>query len=183
MGDYTETIDVQRALSLFIKLARCHNAVSERARRNISQHGFSVSEFAVLELLYHKGPAPLGEIADRVLLTTGSMTYVIDQLVKSGVVERVACPRDRRRWFAALTPMGQDRIAAAFPDHAREILETMAALSPAEQETLGDLLRKLGVETARGQPGSPADAASKKLAPRRETAELEATCLAQADTP
>ena len=110
--------DTRRALRLFVVLMRCTNAVSEQSRQDIVRAGLSTSEFAVLELLYHKGPTPLGAVAAQVLLTSGSMTYVIDQLEKQGLVMRVACPKDRRRLHAALTDAGQAKIAALFPGHA-----------------------------------------------------------------
>ena len=135
----------QRALRLFVVLMRCSNAVAEQTRRDIAQYDLSASEFAVLELLYHKGPTLLGVIAERVLLTSGSMTYVIDQLEKQGLVQRIACPTDRRRIHADLTEAGRAKIAAIFPGHAERIRQAMAALSPQEQEEAIRLLKQLGL--------------------------------------
>ncbi|HEV2471559.1 MAG TPA: MarR family transcriptional regulator [Chthonomonadales bacterium] len=136
--------DAARALRLFVILTRSCSSVAELARRDIARHGLSPSEFAVLELLYHKGPTPLGAVADRVLLTSGSITYVIDQLEQQGLVRRVACPTDRRSLFADLTENGRQRIAASFPSHAACIQQALSALSPEEQETVAALLKRLG---------------------------------------
>src|SRR5258708_5610459 len=111
--------ETQRALRLFVILARSANSVSEQAHRNILKHGLKPSEFAVLELLYHKGPTPLGTVAERILLTTGSITHVVDQLEKKGLVRRVPDPKDRRVLHADLTEAGREKIAGIFPDHAR----------------------------------------------------------------
>src|SRR3954463_15287957 len=115
MDNYTP--EERRALKLFVVLARAAASVGEHARQDILRHGLSVSEFAVLELLLHKGPQPLGEIAGRILLATGSVTYVIDQLEKQGLVVRRACPTDRRVTFADLTDEGRERIDSIFPGH------------------------------------------------------------------
>ena len=136
--------EARRALKLFVVLARAAASVGEHARQDIVRHDLSVSEFGVLELLLHKGPQPQGEIADRILLTTGSVTYVIDQLVKQGLVERQTCPTDRRVIFAALTAAGRDRIAAIFPEHIHRIVRAVAGLTPTEQEATAALLKKLG---------------------------------------
>lgn len=137
--------DTQRALHLFVILMRCCNSVSEQARKDIAQYDLSVSEFAVLELLYHKGRTPLGCIAEQVLLTSGSMTYVIDQLEKQGLVKRVHCPEDRRKLYAELTESGHTKIAAIFPGHAERLRQVMAALTPQEQATALKLLKQLGL--------------------------------------
>ena len=54
-----------RALHLFVVLARCCNSVSDQARQDIARYDLSGSEFAVLELLHHKGPTPLGPSPSR----------------------------------------------------------------------------------------------------------------------
>ena len=147
--------DSRRALKLFVVLARAAASVGEHARQDIVRHDLSVSEFGVLELLLHKGPQPQGEIADRILLTTGSVTYVIDQLVKKGLVERQTCPTDRRVIFAALTAAGRDRIAAIFPAHIHRIVQAVAGLNPTEQKAATDLLKKLGKSAEATERYSP----------------------------
>ena len=144
--------DTQRALRLFVVLMRCTNAVGEQARQDILRSELSTTEFAVLELLYHKGPTPLGAVASQVLLTSGSMTYVIDQLEKQGLVTRVACPKDRRKLHAVLTDAGQAKIAAIFPDHAACITQAVSVLSPDEQDELTRLLKKLGLSQRDAKP-------------------------------
>lgn len=137
--------ETERALRLFIALTRSCSSVTEHSRRDIVRHGLKPSEFAVLELLYHKGPIPLGGVAERLLLATGSVTHVIDQLEKQDLVKRVACPRDRRVLYADLTEKGRALIADIFPPHAARIRQAVAGLSPEEQEAATALLKKLGL--------------------------------------
>ena len=134
----------RRALKLFVVLSRACASVGDRARKDILRHDLSVSEFGVLELLWHKGRQPLGEVAERILLTTGSVTGIIDQLVKKGLVERKSCHSDRRVIFADLTPAGKIRISSIFPEHAACIAQAVAGLSAEEQEVAITLLKKLG---------------------------------------
>lgn len=137
--------DTQRTLHLFTVLMRCTQAVAAHARQDISRHGLTPSEFGVLELLYHKGATPLGAISERILLTSGSITHVIDTLERKQLVCRVACPKDRRVLYADLTETGARLIADAFPAHAERIRHALAGLNPGEQETLAALARRLGL--------------------------------------
>src|SRR5438105_241711 len=122
-------LETGRALRLFVVLTRCFSSVSEHARRDIARHKLSVSEFGTLELLYHKGPQPLGEVAERILLTTGSVTYVMDQLERQGLAQRVACPTDRRVYYAELTAAGQALMESLFPEHAECLRKAVAGLT------------------------------------------------------
>jgi MarR family 2-MHQ and catechol resistance regulon transcriptional repressor len=104
----------------------------------------SLGQFAVLEALYHVGPLCLGDLARRILTSSGNLTLVIDNLEKQGLVKRQQEGRDKRFVLATITPLGRRLIARIFPSHALRITEVMGRLTPPEQEKLGDLCRKLG---------------------------------------
>lgn len=136
-------------LQLFRVLSRAYLAVADRDRRNIRSYGFNPTEFAVLELLYHKGPHPLQEIGEKILITSGSITYVINKLETKGLVAREASAHDRRVAYAALTPQGRQLIAGLFPRHAENIGHILAGLDAAEKQTAIGLLKKLGFHARR----------------------------------
>ncbi|MCS6776081.1 MAG: MarR family transcriptional regulator [Chloroherpetonaceae bacterium] len=138
-------METERALHLFRVLARCARSVMEHARQDIVAQGMKPTEFAVMELLYHRGPTPLGDIARRILLTTGGVTHVIDQLEKRQWIRRVPCEKDRRVLFAELTEAGRQKMDALFPAHAERIVRAVSALDPTEQLMAIQLLRKLGL--------------------------------------
>ena len=136
------------ALKLFVVLARAHTAVDDQMALSMSQLGLTNTEFAILEVLHHKGPLLLGEIQRKILVTSGGITYLVDRLTEKGLVKREECPSDRRARYAVLTPAGDALIRRIFPDHARRIAEAMSGLTPAEQDTATRLLRKLGLAAA-----------------------------------
>ena len=134
----------ERALHAYIKLARASNNAMAYARGGLETSGLSYSQFAVLEALYHIGPLHLGELARRILKSSGNITLVIDNLQKRGLVKRQQQGNDKRFFLATITPVGRKLIAKIFPNHARQIVEIMGRLTLAEQEELGRLCRKLG---------------------------------------
>jgi len=132
------------ALELWVVLARATDAVSRHARADIARHGLADAEFGVLEVLRHKGPLPVCQVQRRILLQSGSTTYVVDKLVRRGLVRRTPNPKDRRGTILALTPAGRRLIARIFPEHARAIRRAMAALSPADLKRAASLVRRVG---------------------------------------
>ena len=97
---------------------RTAGSIHEHLRRQVEAHGLTLTEFGVLEALFHKGPLTHGDIADRVLLASSSMTYVIDKLEERGLLRRRQSEEDRRVKLAELTPEGETKIEAAFSEHA-----------------------------------------------------------------
>ncbi|MED4971745.1 MarR family transcriptional regulator [Geobacillus sp. G4] len=135
---------LQQSLKLFIVLSRAYRSVSDQVNKSIQAFGVNPTEFAVLELLYHKGDQPLQQIGEKILLASGSITYVIDKLENKGLIIRRACERDRRVTYASITDSGRRFIQRVFPEHAETIHETVAALTPEEKEQAIALLKKLG---------------------------------------
>src|SRR6266700_2280702 len=117
----SDTLQTETSLELFVVLSRAYNWVNAHAIRDIRCHGLNPTEFGILELLYHKGPLPLQQIGEKVLISSGHITYAIDKLEQKQLLERQPSPRDRRVIFAALTTQGCALLAAIFPQHAEAI--------------------------------------------------------------
>lgn len=138
----------ERALKLFVVLTRASNSIHRRLMSTIDLHDLTLTEFGILEALYHKGPLLLGDVQRKILLSSGGVTYTVDRLAEKGLVERRECPSDRRARYAALTPKGEALISEIFPEHADRIEETMSVLSAREQTELIEQLRRLGLSAA-----------------------------------
>ncbi|WP_213422350.1 MarR family winged helix-turn-helix transcriptional regulator [Bhargavaea massiliensis] len=135
----------EQSLKLFVVLSRAHKVISEKANRLFAEYGLNPTEFAVLELLYHKGSQPIQKIGSKILLASGSMTYVIDKLQKRGYLERTICDTDRRVTFVDITTEGRKLLDEIFPVHEESLHGLMEALSPEEKATAIELLKKLGL--------------------------------------
>lgn len=134
---------------LYLLFWKSFRAVEEHDRRSICALGFpALTDFAVLEVLRAKGPLPVNTIGRRVMLTSGSITTAVDRAEQRGLVKRVPCPEDRRIIHVHLTPAGRRTIDAALKVHFRRLAEAFAVLTPEEQETFANLLRKVGHHAA-----------------------------------
>ncbi|HEY4932198.1 MAG TPA: MarR family transcriptional regulator [Terriglobales bacterium] len=134
------------ALATYVRLMRAAHAARTHAARHLGGTRITLTQFAVLEALYHLGPMSLSDIAQKVLTTGGNLTMVVGNLEKEGLAHRQKCPEDRRMLIVVLTAKGKALLRKLFPEHAAAITEFIGALSPAEQEQLGLLCRKLGTQ-------------------------------------
>jgi MarR family 2-MHQ and catechol resistance regulon transcriptional repressor len=145
------------ALKLWVVLARAFDAVDRHSRASIARFGLGTTEFGVLEVLYHKGELPVCEVQRRILVQSSSTTYVVDKLVKRGLVRRRASRRDRRVSLLALTAAGRRLIGRLFPPHARVIRRAVRALAPRDQAQAARLLLTLGTGAAAHLPDTGAN--------------------------
>ncbi len=134
-----------KALDAYIKLVRASNTVISRVGKTRAMHKLTVSQFGILEALFHLGPLNQRELALKILKSGPNITTVIDNLERAGLVRRERNTEDRRSYTVSLTGEGQELIGRAFPDHVQAIVEAMNKLSPDEQDELARLCRKLGL--------------------------------------
>ena len=134
----------RRTLDTFIKLTRCTNSVLGELSARQTTGDLTASQFAVLETLYHIGSMTQGEVSSKVLKSTSNLTTVIDNLERDGYVRRERDTEDRRVIHVHLTEAGTSKIEVVLPNHVGALVEIFSVLSPAEQESLGELCKKLG---------------------------------------
>lgn len=141
---YKGTREEIRAINAYIKLQRSAESASARATRHLAAAGLTFSQYGVLDILFHLGPLPLGQIAEKILKSEGNMTTVVDNLERRGLVRRERNEKDRRVVTLSLTEAGLHVIEEVLPQHIQAIVEEMSIFTPEEQELLDRLCRKLG---------------------------------------
>jgi MarR family 2-MHQ and catechol resistance regulon transcriptional repressor len=136
-------------IHLWLVLWKAYDAVREHADRHIHSLGLGFSDFGVLEVLLHKGPMPVNALGDKIRLTSGSITTLVDRLEKKGLVERRDDKSDRRARVVHLTAAGRKLIGCAFADHEAAMEKATAGLSATEKAEAAELLKKLGKAAVR----------------------------------
>jgi MarR family 2-MHQ and catechol resistance regulon transcriptional repressor len=135
------------ALDAYIKLMRAAESVTTRVHETLPPN-LTVTQFAVLEVLYHLGPLCQGQLAAKLLKSTGNLTLVIANLERAGLIKRTRQPDDLRFITITLAPRGRSLIAELFPRVAARIAAEFSVLSASEKTDLSRLAKKLGLGPA-----------------------------------
>jgi MarR family 2-MHQ and catechol resistance regulon transcriptional repressor len=130
-----------KAFIVFMKAAK---SVQERIKHDIGNYDLSPTEFAVVEVLYHKGKQTVQQICNRILLASGSMTYVIDKLEQKDLLKRNFCKEDRRVIHLTITEQGRKLMNEIFPKHELVIQELFGELTIEEKKLIISILKKVG---------------------------------------
>lgn len=138
------TEEEKRTLNAFIKLMRASESINNRLNRHLAEADLTVSQFGVLEAVYHLGPLNQKSLGEKLLKSGGNITLVIDNLEKCNFVERQSDPNDRRAVLVHLTEKGDKFISSFFPKHLEEIMKEFEVLSAKEKEQLAVICKKLG---------------------------------------
>lgn len=140
--DGTET--QKRALNAYITLMRAAGSVSAKIHAPLAGLGLTEGQFAALEALHHLGPMRQNELAAKLLSSPGNLSILLSNLERGRLVRRRKDASDARCTVVAITARGGEVIKRIFPAHVARLVQAMSSLSPAEQEHLRALCRKLG---------------------------------------
>jgi len=138
-----------RALDACLKLVRAAQSVVTRAYRHLAAENLTVSQFGAMEVLFHVGPMCQRDLGLKLFRSGGNVTMVVDNLGKRNLVTRTRVPDNRRMMKVELTPAGRKLVQRLLPRHVEAVVAEMSILSPAEQEHLGRLCRRVGLREGR----------------------------------
>ena len=126
-----------------IGILRASNLLVDDLKKTLKNYPINTTEFSVMEFLYSKGEKSIQEIRDRILLASGSATYVVDNLEKKGYVNRIVNETDKRVTYIKLTREGKDLINNIFPIHKKNTKKIFNDLTNGELITLKEISKKI----------------------------------------
>ena len=132
-------------LHLFRIWLKAGKTINNRIIDDLKRYGLAADNFSVLELLYNKGPQHVQPMCDKLMIPSGSITYVVNKLEEKGLVRKVQDENNRRYWKVSLTQEGEDLFDEIFPQHVETIQAILDPLTEEQKEELGKLLKILGL--------------------------------------
>jgi MarR family transcriptional regulator, 2-MHQ and catechol-resistance regulon repressor len=127
----------------FLLLMQTSKSIQEIIREEMTKNKLSLTEFAVLEVLFQQGKQNIQQIGSKILISSGSMTYVLDKLEKRSLLCRNDCPEDRRIIHVTLTHAGNQFMKEIMPKHKELVDGIFSSLNENEAETMVSLLKKV----------------------------------------
>ncbi len=124
-------------------MMRVHQKIQQRVINLVADYDLTLAQFDVLVRLNNQEGITQQQLADRLLVTKGNVTGLIDRLSQQGLVERRNDPEDRRSHLLFLTDKSRTLLTEVLPPHKNQLHTIMDALSTEEQQTLLTLIRKL----------------------------------------
>lgn len=130
-------------MALIGRVVRLSALYGEEMGKAFAKHGLNGASFDVLATLLRSGPPHAlspNQLLATMMVTSGTMTNRIDQLVKEGLVARVPNPDDKRSVHVQLTKLGQKTIDAAVTDHVEAQKRLVEGLKVSDKTELTRLL-------------------------------------------
>ena len=135
--------NIALSLSTLVEVMKAFNKIRSLELSFIEQNGLTIGQFALLELLHHRGEQTIGAATKLAMSSPGNMTVVVKNLIKSELIVSQKHDSDKRSAVLSITDKGAQLIESMFPEHSRRIDSFLAGLTTEEKEVVRALLRKL----------------------------------------
>lgn len=130
-------------LPVMRELARTFQAFSAYDEEHIRRLNLTAPQFDVICTLGNTTGMTMGQLAEKTLVTKGTLTGIIDRLERKGLVRREVPPENRRCFMIVLTPEGDRVFEDVFPAHIAHLKERFNKLNVQELEAIEQALKKL----------------------------------------
>jgi len=129
---------------------RAKAEIRRAVHQELRERGLTGAQLDILRVLADSGSdgVQLNEISQRLYVTPGNVTGLIDRLEEAGYLARVSHPDDRRITLAVLTPSGREIFQQVCPAHLARIEHLMSVLTEQEQMLLVELLDRIADRAA-----------------------------------
>jgi DNA-binding MarR family transcriptional regulator len=139
----TKTAAKQLFLPTLRELAKTYQAFCAYDEPHIRELGLTPPQFDVICTLGNTAGMFMHQLAEKTLVTKGTLTGIIDRLEQKGLVRREVPPENRRCFLIVLTPQGEKVFSSAFPAHIAYLKQRFDRLSPEELEQIQAALAQL----------------------------------------
>ena len=131
-----------RPTILWVRLNMTFQLIYHEIQKTLKKESLTLPQLDILVCLGRAEGLTLGEIGERLMVTGGNITGVMDRLEKSGFVYRDRDTEDRRIIRAKLTPKGVLLHKDILPIFQKKWKEIVGILDLEEQHQLNRLLKK-----------------------------------------
>lgn len=138
-------VDHKAELRLWLRLLTCTTLIEAEVRRRLRrQFGETLPRFDLMAQLERVVDGmTLGEVSQRMMVSAGNVTSLVERLVRSGYLERRPAPNDRRSQLIKLTAAGRAHFAAMAAAHQAWIGELLSGVSERDMAAIRDELAKV----------------------------------------
>ncbi|USD99782.1 MarR family transcriptional regulator [Vibrio sp. SCSIO 43133] len=127
-------------------LTEFYDKMSSWEQSVVKETGYSLAQVHTIEVLGIHGAMRMKELADKLGITTGTLTVQVDKLVAANLMERLPHPNDRRAIVVALTQQGQEIHRHHNQLHLDLVKDLTRHIEPEQEALLISCLAKMNSE-------------------------------------
>lgn len=130
---------------LMYVLTRVNRNLELAINRNMDSYGLTTGRYLVIEIAYRAGEKGIASsaLAETLGVKRATITGLLDNLEKDGLIERVRRTQDKRRIDIRATQKAEDYLKSILPDHCSRVDQTFSNFTEKELHDATQFMFKL----------------------------------------
>ncbi len=144
MPSYETGLPMNINMKLLVVLHKFNLTIIKKAQANLADLGIGLTEFAILSHLKEKGRSKVQRLGEIASITSGSITYTVNKLVKGQLVVKEQDEEDKRVFWVSLTDQGHRQMDHLLKEHGAFLDQLFSVLEEGEKQDLIDQMKSIG---------------------------------------
>lgn len=139
-------------VKLMVVFSKLTIVFKDRLSKNLETLGMSESAYVILAHLNEVGKAKTQKLGEIAVITSGSITHMVNKLIKQGYVIKVQDESDRRIFWIEITDEGREAFDKINGEHLMYLDDLLSDFSDEEKQSLIDQMKYFGktIESKKG---------------------------------
>jgi DNA-binding MarR family transcriptional regulator len=135
-------------MKMVVNILRTGNIIDHKVTEVLRDFDITHIQFNILRILEARHPEKLsvGEINNGLLFPTSDVTRLLDRLEKRELINRITCPKNRRKMDISITEKGLQKINESLPE-IEKVLKGYYSdrVNETERDVVIEVLKRLNV--------------------------------------
>lgn len=135
-----DSVDLTRLSKIIVEFYERLSSWEDSVVRN---SGLTTAQAHTIEMVGHSGAVKMKELAEKIGITTGTLSVAVDRLEKKHLLKRTPHQTDRRAFLIELTPEGETCFKEHHEFHLKMTRKVVSVLTASEQKIFADVIEKI----------------------------------------
>lgn len=131
-------------IKLITVLSKMNRSLNDRLGQNLKSHGITTTDYVILTVLRDYGEIPMQKIGELVFITSGTITYATNRLIKQGMISKRQDSDDRRKFFIKLSVVGENRLKDVNEKHEPYLADLLSDFSSDDLVGFTEMAKRIG---------------------------------------
>lgn len=130
--------------SLIFKMMKITKYLRMNLEKDLENYDLTFNEFSTLAILKEHGAVPVQKIAKKIDITSGSMTYIVNKLIKNDFIIKTKSSEDTRVYLLKLSIQGEEffnKISKPHFNYAKNLMRSI--MNDVSEKELDEILSSM----------------------------------------
>lgn len=131
-------------VKLLVVLGKLNNALLDTLGKNLNTLDMPASAYPMMAHLNEVGRARTQKLGEVAIITSGSITHMVNKLIKQGYVAKVQDEEDKRVFWIQITELGREAFMKVRKEHTKYLDKLLSDITDEEKEIFIDQIKHFG---------------------------------------